>query len=89
MPLGSKLAQVFQAAGRIFNTIADVANTNASLGSTTGGWGLRSDGWQHQVDVIRIETAQIKRQLLAAQRRRDVALRELNNHRVQMANPAK
>jgi hypothetical protein len=38
--------------------------------------------------VITIEIAQIKRQQLAAERRRDIALRELNNHMLQIENSA-
>lgn len=36
--------------------------------------------WRHEVDVITIEIEQIERQILGAERRRDIALRELNNH---------
>ena len=88
LPVGSKMSQMFQAAARILNTIADVASTTAGVGSTAGGWARRSDEWQHQVDVITIEIAQIKRQQLAARRRRGIALRELNNHQVQIENSA-
>ncbi|KAF2272052.1 uncharacterized protein EI97DRAFT_237584 [Westerdykella ornata] len=88
LPLGSKLAEVFQAAARILNVVADVANTTASVGSTQGGWDRRAEEWQHQVDVVTIEIAQIKRQQLASQRRRDISLRELNNHQIQIENSA-
>ncbi|KAH8728864.1 hypothetical protein GQ44DRAFT_818552 [Phaeosphaeriaceae sp. PMI808] len=88
LPLGSKLAQVFQAAARILNVVADVANTTASVGNTKGGWDRRSEEWQHQVDVTTVEIAQIKRQQLASQRRRDIVLRELNNHQIQIGNSA-
>ena len=88
LPLGSKLAQVFQAAARILNVVADVSNTTASIGNTAGGWDRRSEEWQHQVNVITIEIAQIKRQQLASQRRRDITLRELNNQQIQIENSA-
>ncbi|OAA51504.1 insecticidal toxin complex protein [Metarhizium rileyi] len=88
MPLGSKLAQVFQAAARILNVIADISNTTAAVGNTTAGWARRADEWQHQVDLITIELQQIKRQQLAAERRRDTALRDLNNHQLQIENSA-
>ncbi|KAH8598521.1 hypothetical protein B0O99DRAFT_669787 [Bisporella sp. PMI_857] len=88
LPLGSKLAQVFQAAARIMNVVGDNQNTNAGLGSTTGGWDRRADDWAHQVDVITLELAQLKRQELAAERRRDMALRDLNNHQDQIQNLA-
>jgi hypothetical protein len=38
--------------------------------------------------MAQIKRQQLAAQRLAAQRRRDVALRELNNHQVQMANAA-
>ena len=40
--------------------------------------------WRHQVNVFTIEIEQIERQILGAERRRDAALRELNNHQRQI-----
>jgi hypothetical protein len=88
IPIGTKLAQVFQAISRILNTVADVHSTTATVGSTKGGWDRRLEEWQHQINVITIEIAQIKRQQLGALRRRDVSLKELNNHKVQIENSA-
>jgi hypothetical protein len=88
LPLGSKLSQVFQSAARIMNTIGDVNSTNAGLANATGGWDRRSDEWAHQVDVITLEIAQLKRQQLGSERRRDMALRDLNNHQTQLENMA-
>lgn len=88
LPIGTKLAQVFQAASRILNIVGDVQNTTAGKGSTRAGWDRRLEEWEHQVNVTTIEIAQIKRQQLGAQRRRDVSLKELNNHKVQMENSA-
>ena len=84
LPLGTKLAAVFQAAARILNIVADVAGTNAAVSNTQGSWERRSDEWAHQVDVISIELEQIKQQQLAAERRRAMALRDLNNHQAQI-----
>lgn len=88
LPVGSKLASVFQAAARMMNTAGDISSTNAGLSSTTGGWDRRADEWQHQVDMITIEISQIKRQQLAALRRRDMSLRDLNNHKEQVQHSA-
>ncbi|WLE96449.1 MAG: hypothetical protein QTN59_17415 [Candidatus Electrothrix communis] len=87
-PLGSKLGGVFAAAARISNSLAAAAGTLSSLNLTKAGWKRREEEWQHQVDVITIELEQIERQILAADRRRDIALRELNNHRQLMRNTA-
>lgn len=80
LPVGSKRAEAaFATAARIMNAVADIAGTDASLRLTQGGWDRREDEWRHQVEVTGIEIEQIERQILAAERRRDVALRELNN----------
>jgi Tc toxin complex TcA C-terminal TcB-binding domain len=88
LPIGSKLAHIASASGAIANTVADILNTIASLGLTKAGWERREQEWKHQVDVITIELEQIERQILAAERRRDIALRELNNHQQQIENTA-
>ncbi|TFG40447.1 MAG: hypothetical protein E4H44_00005 [Candidatus Aminicenantes bacterium] len=84
LPMGSKLAAGFATGARISNALAEIANTSASLSLTQGGWDRREDEWRHQVEVIGIEIEQIERQILAAERRRDIALRELNNHQQQI-----
>jgi hypothetical protein len=84
MPLGNKLASTFATAARILNAVAEIAGTGAGLSLTQGGWDRREDEWRHEVEVIGIEIEQIERQILAAERRRDIALRELNDHRRQM-----
>jgi Tc toxin complex TcA C-terminal TcB-binding domain len=88
LPPGTKLAMIFSAAGKIASTAADIINTVASLGLTKAGWDRREDEWEHQVDVLTIEIEQIERQILVAERRRDIALRELNNHQQQIENAA-
>ncbi|MDH6125483.1 neuraminidase-like domain-containing protein [Kitasatospora sp. GP82] len=86
LPLGNKLAAGFSTAARIMNALAEIANTSAGLSLTEGGWDRRLDEWHHQVDVTSIEIEQIERQILGAERRRDAALRELNNHQQQIEN---
>jgi len=88
LPIGTKLAGAFQTAARILNTVGDISSTGASLSNTSGGWQRRSDEWQHQVDIISLEIQQIKRQQLAADRRREISLRDLNNHQQQMEHSA-
>jgi hypothetical protein len=84
LPLGNKLAAGFATAARIMNALADIASSNAGLSLTQGGWDRREAEWRHQVEVIGIEIEQIERQILGSQRRRDIALRELNNHQRQI-----
>jgi hypothetical protein len=88
LPPGEKLAMIFAAAGTIAATAADIINTQGSLGLTKAGWNRREQEWSHQVDVYTIEVEQRERDILAAERRRDSALRELNNHQQVMENTA-
>lgn len=88
LPVGTKLAGVLATAARILNGVAEISGTGASLSLTEGGWERRLEEWLHQVDVLSIEIEQIERQILAAERRRDIALRELNNHQRQLEQSA-
>jgi len=88
IPSGTKLGGYFSLAARISNTLAEIAGANASLSLTQAGWARREEEWRHQVEVLDIEIEQMERQILAAERRRAVALRELNNHRRQMEHSA-
>jgi hypothetical protein len=83
-PIGSKIAAVFAAVARVMNTLGEISSTNASLSLTEGGWDRREQEWRLQVEVIGIEIEQIERQVLGSERRRDVALRELNDHQRQI-----
>ncbi|AUX43626.1 hypothetical protein SOCE26_050780 [Sorangium cellulosum] len=84
LPLGSKIAYVFQAVARIARTTSDILTATAGLRLTEGGWARREDDWRHQVEVLDLEIEQIERQRLGAERRRDMALRELNNQQRQL-----
>ena len=79
IPVGVKLGTGFATAARILNTVADISGTSAGLSLTQAGWDRREDDWQHTCDVTVLEIQQIKRQRLAARRRLDTALRELDN----------
>ena len=78
LPLGTKLAGLFKTIARVLNTLAEIANTTASLDLTQGGWDRRAQDWKQQVAVLDIQIHQTEVQKLAAFRRRDQALRELN-----------
>ena len=88
LPPGKKLAMIFAASGTIATTAADIINTQASLGLTKAGWERREQEWLNHADVYTTEVEQREREILAAERRRDSALRELNNHQQVMENTA-
>ena len=81
---GTKLAGMFKTIARITHPVADMAAQTAGLDLTQAGWARRLEEWVHQVEVLDIEIQQIERQILAAERRRDIALQELNNHQRQI-----
>jgi hypothetical protein len=78
-PIGTKIANFFQAVARIMTAIADIQSTTAAMDATQAGWQRRSDEWFHQMQMLPIEIQQTELQILGAQRRRDQALAELNN----------
>ena len=86
LPVGNKLAYGFATAARIMNALAEIASSDAQLHLTEGGWDRREDEWRHIVEVTGIEIEQTERLILGAERRRDIALRELGNHRRQLEN---
>ncbi len=88
LPLGSKLATAFSTSARILFTVADITGTSAGLSLTEAGWDRRLQDWVEQVTVIDIEIDQIERQILGSERRRDVALRQLNNLQQQQEQAA-
>ena len=88
LPIGTKLAKGFSSASKIMTIVADISGSTANLSLTQAGWQRRSVEWQNQIDLATIEIQQVKRQQLAAWRRRAVALRQLNNQRQQMEHSA-
>jgi hypothetical protein len=88
VPVGSKLAGTFATLARIINTEAEMAGINAALNLTQATWDRRTQDWQLQVETLGIDLDQIQRQILAAQRHRDGALRELNIAQQQIAHAA-
>ncbi|QNB00114.1 hypothetical protein [Massilia sp. Se16.2.3] len=79
MPIGTKLAHAFAAAARILLTVADVQGTQSGLALTESGWDRREVDWLFQISVLDVEIEALERQILALERTRDGALRQLNN----------
>lgn len=88
VPLGTKLASVFATAARIANSLSEISGSTGAIRLTEAGWERREDEWRHQVEVLNLEIKQIERQILASERRRDIALRELNSYQRQVENAA-
>ncbi|GAA2443725.1 hypothetical protein GCM10010191_70430 [Actinomadura vinacea] len=88
IPIGTKLASVFATAARIANSLGEISTTTGGLRLTQSGWERREEEWLHQVDVLGLEIQQAERHILAAERRREIALRELNTHQQQVETSA-
>ena len=88
LPVGTKLSHVFSALARISGQLAQLNSTTGGLRLTEAGWDRREDEWRFQVEVLDIEIEQIERQILAAERRRDLTLRELNIYQRQIEHAA-
>lgn len=88
IPVGTKLGDLFAAAARVLSYLGELSSTEAGLSLTNAEWVRRAAEWQNELNVITIEIAQIKRQILAAERRREVALKELNNYQQEVEQTA-
>jgi Tc toxin complex TcA C-terminal TcB-binding domain/Protein of unknown function (DUF2934) len=86
IPIGTKLAGLFETIGKVMQTIAEIQSATAAIDMTNAGWERRSDEWFHQTQTLPIEIQQIELQILGAQRRRDQALQELNDQQRQIEN---
>jgi hypothetical protein len=84
LPLGTKLAGLFKTIARITHSVADMAAQTGGVNLTQAGWARRLEEWIHHVEVLDIEIHGLERQILGAERRRNVALQELNNHQRQI-----
>jgi hypothetical protein len=88
IPVGTKFGCVFAAEGRVLGFLGELSTTEANLSLTNSEWIRRAAEWQNELNVIAIEIAQTKRDILAAERRRDGALHELNSYQQQMEHSA-
>jgi hypothetical protein len=84
LPLGTKLAGMFRTIARITHSVADMAAQNGGVNLTQSGWARRLEEWIHQVEVLDIEIHGLERQILGSERRRNVALQDLNNQQRQI-----
>jgi hypothetical protein len=75
---GSELGQALSFASQMLTSQSDNANTTANMQLTQSTWDRRQDEWMHTVNLETIELKALEAQKLAADRRRDMALYELN-----------
>ena len=86
VPVGTKLAGVFETIAKVMMTVADVQAETAAIDLTEAGWQRRSDEWFHQTKVLPIDIQRMELEILGAQRRRDQNMQELNNQQRQSEN---
>jgi hypothetical protein len=83
---GQKISAGVRIASDLLHMRASISNMESSIHSMHGSFARREEEWRHQADVLAVEIEQVKRQILAADRRRDIALRELNIHEDSILN---
>ncbi|HEY0426486.1 MAG TPA: neuraminidase-like domain-containing protein [Pyrinomonadaceae bacterium] len=86
---GSLLAHSTDAIGKGLSIFSAIASYEANRASILGGYDRRFDDWKLQERVAKKELAQIDRQIVAAEIRRDVAETDLKNHDLQIENAKK
>jgi hypothetical protein len=83
---GSLLVQALRAFSSSLSSGASIVNAAGSLSATIGGYARRADDWAFQADQAAKEIPQIDQQIAAATLRRAIAVTELRNHDLQIAN---
>ncbi|WSG73670.1 hypothetical protein U8P80_20005 [Rhizobium beringeri] len=83
---GQKYAAGAKIGASLLHMFATANSMDASVDATSGSFARRAEEWQHQVNVLQIELEQVRRQIIAASRRQDIALRELNIHQDAIKN---
>ena len=86
---GLNLAQASKAASDVLSFLSMMASNEAARASILGGYDRRFDDWKLQERLAKKELEQIKRQIVAAEIRRDIADADLKNHDLQIDNAKK
>jgi hypothetical protein len=86
---GSLLAHSTDAIGKGLSIFSAIAAYEANRASILGGYDRRFDDWKLQERLAKKELAQISRQMVAAEIRRDIAETDLKNHDLQIENAKK
>jgi len=83
---GSEIGASLDSGISALSTVAHALDKVSALTSTVASYHRRADDWQHQLDISKIEKAQIQKQIDAAQVRIDIANQEVANQDLQITN---
>jgi len=83
---GSNVGQSADKHGATLGTYANILNAMGSMAATLGSYQRRKDDWDLQARLAQKELAQIEQQIAAATIRQSIAVQELANHDLQIAN---
>ena len=86
---GSALSKATGIGADILNILSAVSSYEANRASILGGYDRRFEDWKFQERTAKKELAQIEKQIVAAEIRRDIAKTELKNHDLQIENARK
>ncbi|MEU4643670.1 neuraminidase-like domain-containing protein [Micromonospora sp. NPDC023814] len=83
---GSHLSAALQMTAGVLRGLTSLAQMGAGRASTIGGYVRREEDWNLQKTLAEKELLQIDKQILAAQIRHQVALKEHESQKIQIAN---
>lgn len=83
---GSNVGSGLEAWAKAFLGLASLTNTGAVMASTLGSYRRRQDEWNLQEDLAAKEKDQIDKQIAAAEIRKAIAEKDLENHDKQIEN---
>jgi hypothetical protein len=86
---GSAISKSTNIGADILNVLSTASSFEANRASILGGYDRRFEDWKLQERTAKKELEQIKRQIVAAEIRLDIAKTELKNHDLQMENAKK
>ena len=86
---GSAISRATTIAADILNILSSVASYEANRASILGGYDRRFDDWKLQERLAKKELAQIDKQIVAAEIRKEIAETDLKNHELQIENAKK
>jgi uncharacterized protein YqfB (UPF0267 family) len=86
---GLNIGQATNAASDILSFLGMLASNESSRASIRGSYDRRFDDWKLQERIAKKELAQIDKQIVAAEIRKEIAETDLNNHELQIENAKK
>jgi len=86
---GSALSTATNIGADILNILSSVASYEANRASILGGYERRYDDWKLQERLAKKELAQIDKQIVAAEIRKEISETDLKNHELQIDNAKK